>query len=141
MPSSGDLVKRVAFQVVVDPEQWTIGDEPAYLVVTQKNLSAYYSSPPAGSDFTDYIYLVVCLGWKPNPGYGVSVLRIEQLKDTVTIRVELKEPEPGKMYAQVLVRPVTVAGVARANLEPGGMLDFVFIDQKGQQLAKLKVEV
>ena len=141
MPSPGDLVKRVAFHTVADPEQWTVSNEPACLVVTEKNWSTYYSSPPGSSDFANYIYLVASLGLKPNPGYTVRVLRVERLKDSVTIIVELKEPDPRKAYPQILVRPVAVAKVAKADLEPRGTLDFAFIDQKGRQLFRQETEI
>jgi hypothetical protein len=131
MPSHGEVAKGVAFRTVPNPEQWALGNEPAYLVVTEKNWSRCYSSPPSGSDFTTYIYLVASRGAKPNPGYQIRVIEVRQLEDRVTIKLELKEPDPGKMYPQVIVRPVAVAEVAKADLEPGGMLDFVFIDQKG----------
>jgi hypothetical protein len=141
MPSHGEVATRIAFRIVSNPEQWALGDEPAYLVVTEKNWSRYYSSPPAGSNFATFIYLVASLGLKPNPGYSVTIRQLERVKDSLTVKVELKEPEPGKVYPQVIVRPVAVAEVAKADLEPGGMLDFVFIDQKGRQLAALKAEV
>ena len=131
MPSHGEVAKGVAFRIVPNPEQWALGNEPAYLVVTEKNWSRYYSSPPSGSNFATFIYLVASLGLKPNPGYSVTIRQLERVKDSLTVKVELKEPEPGKVYPQVIVRPVAVAEVAKADLEPGGMLDFVFIDQKG----------
>jgi len=62
MPLRGKVARPVAFRAVPDPKQWGLGDEPAYLVVTEKNWSMYYSSPPRGADFDTYIYLVAFLG-------------------------------------------------------------------------------
>lgn len=141
VPSYGEMAKPVLFWSVPNPEQWVPGDEPAYLVVTEKNWFNYYSSPPTGSDFAAYIYLVASLGVKPNPGYKIAIVEVKQLKDKVTVKLELKEPDPRKVYPQVIVRPVAVAKVAKAGLEPRGILDFVFIDKEGRQLAILRAEV
>ena len=78
---------------------------------------------------------------KPNPGYTVRIQQLERVKDVVTVKVELKEPDPQKIYPQVIVHPTTVVQIAKADLEPGGLLDFVFVDQKGQQLATLKAQI
>lgn len=141
MPSHGEVAEGIAFGTVPNPEQWALGDEPAYLVVTEKNWSRYYSSPPSGSDFTTYIYLVASRGTKPNPGYQIRVIEVRQLEDRVTIKLELKEPDPGKVYPQVIVRPVAVAEVAKANLVPRNLLSFIFADQEGRQLAMVKMEI
>ncbi|MBI2287386.1 MAG: protease complex subunit PrcB family protein [Chloroflexi bacterium] len=140
MPSRDEIVRPVAFRAMPNPEQWTTGDEPAYLVVTEKNWSVYYSRPPEGADFDTYIYLVASLGVKSNPGYGIRILRVERLKDRITTKVELKEPDPKRIYPQMIVHPIVVARVAKVNLEPGGLLSFVFVDQK-EQLASLTIEI
>jgi hypothetical protein len=116
-------------------------DEPGYLVVTKKNLSRYYSSTPEGADFDAHIYLIASLGLKPNPGYGIRILKVEQLKDRITTRVEAKEPDPKRVYPQVIVHSIAAAEVAKVDLKPGGLLSFVFVDQKGQELASLRTEI
>jgi hypothetical protein len=141
MPSPGEVAKGVAFRTVPNPEQWALGDEPAYLVVTEKNWSGYYSSPPSGSDFTTFIYLVASLGLKPNPGYSVTIRQLERVEDSLTVKVELKEPEPGKVYAQVIVHPVSVAEVAKVSLVPRNLSSFIFVDQEGKQLAVVETEI
>lgn len=141
MPLRGEARRVIPFHTVPERDQWVVSDEPAYLIVTEKNWSTYYSNPPRGSDFATFIYVVVSLGVKPNPGYSVKIRQLEQLKDRITVKVELKEPDPRKVYPQIIVHPVAVAEVAKADLEPRGMLDFVFIDQKGRQLSALKTEI
>ncbi len=140
MQAGGETTRPVAFDPVPNPEQWVLGDEPAYRVVTEKNWSLYYSNPPKGADFDTYIYLVASLGIKPNPGYGVTILQLEQMEDRMTAKVRLMEPDPKKVYPQVIVRPIAVVAVAKSELGPHGLLTFVFVDQKGRLLAAIKTE-
>ena len=141
MPSHGEIARPVPFRTVPYPVEWVVGDTSIYLVITHENWFKYYLSSPTGSNFETYIYIVTSLGLKPNPGYSIGILQIEQLKDRITIKVELQEPDPKKVYPQVIVRPMTVAEVAKADMEPSGVLEFVFVDQKGRQLAALKQEI
>lgn len=137
----GEGTKPIAFRTVPNPEQWVFSDEPAYLVVTEKNWSQYYKSPPKGSDFATCIYIVASMGVKPNPGYKIRILQIQQQKDRVTIKVELGEPDPKRVYPQVIVRPCAVAEVAKADLQRYDLLRFVFTDQKGRQISTVKAEI
>lgn len=141
MPLSREATRRIPFRAASEPGLWTVGDQPAYLVVTERNWPTYYSNPPANSDFRSFIYVVVSLGMKPNPGYTVRIERVERVRGIVTVKVELKEPDPRRIYPQVIVHPIAVAQIAKADLEPGGLLDFAFADQNGQQLTTLKTEV
>ena len=137
----GDTPKLVGFRVIRDSGGWAIRDQAAYLVVTETNWSNYYSSRPSGLNFATYIYLVALRGVKPNPGYQVRILAIKQLKDRVTIEVELKEPDPRKMYPQVTVHPTAVARIAKANLGSPSLLNFTFVDQEGGQLAVVGAKI
>ena len=110
-------------------------------MITEKNGSAYYSNPPQGSDFDEYIYVIASLGVKPNPGSRIKILQLRQENEKIIIKVEVSEPDPKKLYAQVIVYPTAVAEVPKANLQPSKLYTFVFIDQKGQQLAALKAEI
>ncbi len=141
MPLSHEATRRIPFHALTEPGLWTVGDQPAYLAVTVRNWSTYYPNPPAGSDFGSFVYVVASLGMKPNPGYTVRVRQLERVKDVITVKVEIKEPDPRKIYPQVIVHPTAVVQIAKADLEPGGLLDFVFVDQKGQQLTILKTEI
>ncbi|MDA8215095.1 MAG: protease complex subunit PrcB family protein [Nitrospiraceae bacterium] len=141
MPLHGEAAKPVVFRAMPDPEQWVFSDEPAYLVVTEKNWSRYYTSQPKGSDFANCIYIVASRGVKPNPGYRIRILQIQQQKDTITIKFELREPDLKKIYPQVIVRPCAVAEVVKADLQRYDLLRFVFTDQKGRQIATAKAEI
>jgi hypothetical protein len=141
MPLHSKVTKPVVFRDVSDPGEWAIGDKLAYLVVTDKNWSTYYSSPPKGSDFATCIYVIASLGVRPNPGYRIRILRIQQERDVIRIIVELMEPDPKKVYPQVLVHPIAVAEVPKANLQKFDLLNFVFTDQKGRQISTVKIEI
>lgn len=141
MPSLGEATKNIPFRAIRDAVQWLVGDKVAYLVVTENNWPNYYSSPPSGSNFATLFYVVASIGAKPNPGYSVRIQQLEQMKERVTVKVELKEPDPRKVYPQIIVHPVSVAEVAKVDLAPRGVLEFVFVDQKGQQLASLTTEI
>lgn len=141
MPIYSELTKPVVFRDVPYPEEWAFGDRLAYLVVTDKNWTTYYSNPPQGSDFATCIYLVASLGVRPNPGYRIRILQIKQQNERITVSVELMEPDPKKFYPQVLVHPIAVAEVSKANLQKFHLLNFVFTDQKGNQIATAKAEI
>ena len=134
MTSHSEMMTSIAFRAVSNPQLWTLGDKPSYLVVTEKNWPSYYSSQPKGADFTANIYIVASLGLKPNPGYTVRILQLQQQGEVTNVKLELGEPDPNKSYIQVMVKPTAVAEVSKANL-PLPQLRFVFLDQKGKELA------
>ena len=141
MPSHSEESKSISFRGVPNPEGWSLGDKLAYLVVTDKNWTAYYSNPPQSSDFTNNIYVVASLGMKPNPGYRIKILQLQQEKDKVTVKLELGEPDPKKFYAQVIVYPCAVAEVPKANFQKYDLLNFIFTNQKGKEISTAKVEI
>jgi hypothetical protein len=134
-------MKSIAFRADSNPQPWTLGDKPSYLVVTEKNWPSYYSSQPRGADFTANIYIIVSLGLKPNPGYTVRILQLQQKGELINVKIELGEPDPNKFYIQVMVKPIAVAEVPKANLQFLKQLCFVFIDQKGNEFATVKTEI
>jgi hypothetical protein len=140
MTSHSAAMKSIAFRSLSNPQPWAPGDKPSYLVVTEKNWPSYYSSQPKGTDFTANIYIVVSLGLKPNPGYTVRILELQQQGEVINVKLELGEPDPSKFYIQVMVKPIAVAQVSRANLQSLKQPSFVFIDQKGKELATVKTE-
>ena len=141
MTSHSETMKSIAFHAVSNPQPWTLGDKPSYLVVTEKNWPSYYSSQPKGADFTTNIYLIASLGLKPNPGYTVRILQLQQKGELINVKLELGEPDPNKFYIQVMVQPIAVAEVPKANLQSLKQLRFVFLDQKGKELATVNTEI
>ena len=138
--SQSDTMKSIAFHAISNPQPWTLGDKPFYLVITEENWPSHYSSQPKGGDFTANIYVVASLGLKPNPGYTVRILELQQLGEVTNVKLELGEPDPNKFYIQVMVKPIAVAEVSRASLQSLKQPSFVFIDQKGKELATVKTE-
>jgi hypothetical protein len=132
--------KPVVYASVTTPNLWDIGDRQAYLVITDQNWSKYYPKPPAGSDFANSIYVVASMGMQPNPGHRIKILQIKQQKERIIVTVELLQPEPKKVYAQMIVTPIAVAEVKKKQLEPYHRLEFVFTDQKGREIATEKTE-
>jgi hypothetical protein len=137
----GEATKTIPFHTVSEPDQWLVSDKPAYLVVTEKNWPSYYSSLPRGSDFANSIYVVASLGMKPNPAYRVRIRQLKRVEERITVEVEHKEPEPGKVYPQIIVHPIDVAKVAKANLEQPNVLTFTFRGPEGRQLAQVKLRI
>jgi hypothetical protein len=134
-------MKSVAFRAVSNPQLWTLGDKPSYLVVTQEDWPSYYSRQPKGADFTANIYIIASLGLKPNPGYAVRILQLQQLGEVINVKLELGEPDPNKFYIQVMAKPIAVAEVPKANVQSLKQLRFVFLDQKGKELATVNTEI
>jgi len=141
VPIFSEVTKPIVFRDVPTPEEWAFGDRLSYLVVTDKNWTTYYSNPPQGSDFATCIYLVASLGVRPNPGYRIRILQIKQQNERITISLELVEPDPKKVYPQVIVRPIAVAEVPKGNLQPYDPLHFVFSDPKGREITTVKTGI
>ena len=141
MTSHSETIKSIAFHAVSNPQPWTLGDKPSYLVVTEKNWLSYYSSQPKGADFTTHIYIIASLGLKPNPGYTVRILELQQQGEMINVKLELGEPDPHKFYIQVMVKPIAVAEVPRTNLRSLKQPIFVFLDQKGKEFATVRTEI
>ena len=134
--------QSLPFRLVPDPGTWGLAStEPAYLVVTDKNWRTYYPAPPAGADFQANFYLVASWGIRPNPGYRISIVGIQQSGARVGVKVKLEEPDPKKVYPQVLVHPVAVAGLKKTSLQQRGLLTFDFRGQKGEPLARVEAEL
>jgi len=141
MISYSEITQSIPFRAVSNSQTWALGDEPSYRVITEKNWPSHYSSQPKGADFAAKIYVVASLGLKPNPGYTVRILQLQQQGEVINVKLELGEPDPNTFYIQVMIRPITVAEVPKANLPPLKLMSFVFLDQKGKELAVVKTEI
>ena len=140
MALHNETLNSIAFRSLPSPQPWALGDKPSYLVITEKNWPSHYSSQPKGADFTANIYIIASLGLKPNPGYTVKILQLQQQGEVINVKLELGEPDPNKFYIQVMTRPIAVAEVPRTNLQSLKQPSFAFIDQKGKELATVKTE-
>lgn len=57
---------------------------------------------------------VLALGEKPNPGYGLEIVKTEMILGQVRVYVKLTTPDPDMIYAAVITYPY-LAGKAPAN--------------------------
>lgn len=134
--------KSLHFRSLDQPQAWAVlRAEPAFLVVTEANWQTHYINLPQGADIKKNIYVVASWGTKPNPGYRISISRIGQSESTVTVKLSLQEPEPDKVYPQVIVRPTAVAELGKDAFKQRGALTFRFVDQKGNILAQISVQI
>jgi len=131
----------IAFRPVSHSQPWALGDKPSYLVVTEKNWPSYYSIQPPGADFKTNLYIVASLGLRPNPGYTVRILQLQQQGAVVNIKLELEEPTPHKFYIQVMVKPIAVVQVSKVDLQPFPVFTFLFVDQEGNEIATIQSEM
>ncbi|MEW8959922.1 MAG: protease complex subunit PrcB family protein [Moorella sp. (in: firmicutes)] len=145
MKSGTPICRRdasIPFRLLPNPGSWAIpSPEALFLVLTEENYQNYYPAAPRGADFIQNIYLLACWGIKPNPGYKISISQIAQHDREVIIKIKFIEPEPLKFYPQVITRPLMVAEVAKAALSPRGLLTFIFVAEKGLELARLETNV
>ena len=116
-------------------KSWNLGEKADYILVTARNWNSYYDTAPQGADFNNYVYLVASLGPKPNPGYGVEIIYIQQTGDELTVKLRLNMPQPDMIYAQVIVYPVAAVSINKSDLGAYSTLTAVFIDDNGKQIA------
>ena len=72
---------------------------------------------------------VIARGESPNPGYGVKVVGTEWSWEQLIVDVKWTDPDPGKMYTQVISYPYVVV---RAELPPYTTILFRDADTKQQ---------
>ncbi|CEP66207.1 PrcB C-terminal domain [Moorella glycerini] len=145
MKSGRPICRRdasIPFRLLPHPGSWAIpSPETHFLVLTEENYLKYYHGAPKGADFSQNVYLLACWGIKPNPGYKISISQIAQHDWEVIIKIKFIEPEPLKFYPQVVTHPLMVAEVAKTALSPRGLLTFIFVAEKGLELARLETNV
>jgi hypothetical protein len=76
-------------------------------------------------------YVLVSIGMRPNPGYRVEVIKVENGENGTTVLVEEKTPQPGMLYPQIVSYPYLLA--ESENAVQIGMI------QPNQQLKMLRV--
>jgi len=87
---------------------------------------------PLTVDFRKYRVVVIGLGDKPNPGYGIRIEKAVYLTDKKITQVALTYlvPNPAMGYIDVIVYPVAISLVPK---KPG---DVRFVDQTKQSPAE-----
>lgn len=130
------------FKEPEEPQTWAIlTEQPSYVVITEKNWAKYYPARPSQADFKEKFYIVATWGLKPNPGYRLSIVSIEQSGSSLQVKLKQEEPDQKLFYPQVIVRPTAVAEVSIGALKQRGSLTFDFLDQNGSALARIEAEI
>jgi hypothetical protein len=120
------------------PECLAISDEEEF----QRLVSlAYFQEPIGDVDFERYIVIAAMQGPKSTGGYAISIMHASQSGSEVRVEVELIEPEPGSMTAQVLTSPYHLVLAERSDFDPRGELAFTFVDQDNDRISQNSTEV
>ncbi len=122
------------------PNGWVPGKSETYFVVTVKNWSKIYSAAPKGADLSNCVYVVAAWGPHPDSGYKIKIQHIDQVGETIQVKVQRSRPEKGMGYCTVIVHPVAVAEVNLSDLHRSGEAEFSFVEESGQQLARIRAE-
>ncbi len=120
------------------PECLVISDAEGF----QRLLSlAYFQEPVAEVDFEEYIVIAAMQGPKSTGGYAISIMHASQSGSEVRVEIDLVEPEPGSMTAQVLTSPYHLVLAERSSFDPRGELTFTFVDQEDNLISRQSVSV
>ncbi|ERI06643.1 stalk domain-containing protein [Aneurinibacillus aneurinilyticus] len=65
----------------------------------------------------DGLYAAITRGQKPNGGYGVEVVGVTEQANKVIVKVKYTNPQPGKMYTQVITYPATLVKIPHTDKE------------------------
>ncbi len=120
------------------PECLAINDKEEF----QRLVSlAYFQEPIGGVDFDRYIVIAAMQGPKNTGGYAISIMHVSQAGPEVRVEVDVVEPEPGSMTAQVLTSPYHLVLAERSAFDPAGELLFTFVDQDDNRISQQTTEV
>ncbi len=97
--------------------------------------------PQGKVDFDQHIILAALQGTKPTSGYAISIVGAVQTGTEVRVEVEILEPEPGSVNAQVLTSPYHLVLARRFDFRPRGKIDFTFVDSLGERLEVCSLEI
>lgn len=70
-----------------------------------------------GGPTADRMVVLWALGPKPNPGYGVTIDRVALAGRTLVVTGRTTEPDPDRMYAQVISYPYAAVAVPEVYFE------------------------
>ncbi|MEW6552915.1 MAG: protease complex subunit PrcB family protein [Actinomycetota bacterium] len=120
------------------PECLAISDEEEFQRLVSQ---AFFQETIPGVDFDRYIVIAAMQGPKPTAGYAITVARAAQDGGDVAVVIEVTEPDPGAITAQVLTSPYHLVLAERASFDPRGELVFVFRDGDGTLISQGFTEV
>ncbi len=113
------------------------------VIKTSDELEGFFKKYGIMVDFPDWQperYVLICAfqGLKPSTGYDIKITKIERSRDTVTVKVRIRESKPDEITASVLTSPYHIVKVERSAIS--GAKTFVFVDQNDKILKELTVE-
>ncbi|MGQ9536945.1 MAG: protease complex subunit PrcB family protein [Actinomycetota bacterium] len=120
---------------------------PSFLVLTndeelKRLLSLSGLEITAGEvDLSRWVVVAAFQGPRATAGYAISMIHAVQEGTEVRVDVELVEPEPGSMTAQVLTSPYHLVLAERDDFDPRGEVIFIFMDQRGEMLERISAEI
>ncbi len=120
---------------------------PECLVITESEeyrrlcSMAFPGRPVKEVDFERYVVIAAMQGIRNTSGHAISIVNAHQSGYQVKVELEVIEPEPGSMTAQVLTSPYHLVAAERAAFDPRGEIEFTFFDQEYNQLAQQPVEI
>ncbi len=130
-------------------EQPATGDEtgPAFLVAGDEEefrRILYLSGlehPVERLDFSEQVVIAAFQGPRNTAGYAISIVRAVQEGEEVRVEVEIVEPEPGSITAQMLTSPYHLVVAEREDFSPRGELSFVFLEPSGEVLERIRMAI
>jgi hypothetical protein len=93
-------------KIVTSKEQVKLPSAVKDWVEARKNSRGIYEF-----SWLEHDYLLISLGFRPNPGYRIEVTKVEKSDGEITVIIEEGLPESGKMYPQMIVYPYILAEI------------------------------
>jgi len=79
---------------------------------------AQHSFRPAPEiDFEEYTLVAIFLGQKPNPGHSIKITRAGKEAGKVVVHAVQTEPDPSRLYPQVIVYPYDAVLIPKTDQE------------------------
>jgi hypothetical protein len=93
-------------KIVTSKEQARLPSAVKDWVEARKNSRGIYEF-----SWLEHDYLLISLGFRPNPGYRIEVTKVGKSDGEITVVVKEELPEPGKMYPQIIIYPYILAEI------------------------------
>jgi hypothetical protein len=120
------------------PECLVITDEEELQLLLSQ---AYIEDPVEDVDFDRYIVLAAMQGPKNTGGYAISIMHASQTGTEIRVEVDVVEPEPGSMTAQVLTSPYHLVSAERSDFAARGELFFSFVNGDNVLISQAFAEI
>jgi len=92
-------------------------------------------------DFSQNVVIAAMQGPKNTSGYAISIQSLRQTGTEVRVLLDLVEPAPGSVTAQMLTSPYHLVLARRSDFQPRGELRFSFEDGSGRRLGTVSAAI